>query len=661
MVGVIAKRLAPMGAQERLLAQTMNASAQIREQRKAMKSNVAKQQPPFQVCSTPSRQHTYFMAYNDVGVIRCKREDSAMSMLDVEFHDTSTYHAMHISNTSDYDLAALSEEAVAFACSASGEGKNKLECRHFSAWDGAKEWSTVMNKKESIQNLTVGSSFVAVATSRQLLRVWTLSGVQSFMATLPGTVVTMAAHRDLLAVAYHHGIGAPHQQCMSCQVYQNHHGTLKLLRTVAMPLAHKTTLAWLGFSTCGFLCVGDSAGLLHMLLCQPAPVWLPISDLRSTLKTKEDRYWLVGVDDEMRQTKCVHCKDATYPPCNPRPVIAVLDFSPPVCELATEKAQLEMEYLRLHSTTAGSDSNPAYPAEQETVELCRREETAALMKLFALACKTDRESRALDICTLLPTEHAMSLAQRYASRVHRINLAQRIDDLIDQKAQQAEFDEDARLIAGFGSQIVAVPILFPQVEVALRWIVLMNIGSSTVSSYSTLNRSSLPASTSSSSSSSLLSTTNCSSNGKPRLQPRAQLVERHRQHRKAGSVVSSSSIAAATAAGPASPSSVSQHTGGSSRQDSKAVSSRQEDDNDVTESENPEFDDGGGEDLNNVDFEEENEDEWAAADEDMSDSESKAGRKTASKIATTPKSKTAGKVMVAWPQQIPSNCPVVVH
>ena len=27
------------------------------------------------------------------------------------------------------------------------------------------------------------------------------------MATLPGTVVTMAAHRDLLAVAYHHGIG----------------------------------------------------------------------------------------------------------------------------------------------------------------------------------------------------------------------------------------------------------------------------------------------------------------------------------------------------------------------------------------------------------------------------------------------------------------------
>ena len=56
-------------------------------------------------------------------MIRCKREEADLSMLDVEFHDTSIHHAMHISNTSEYDLAALSEEAVVFASTANGEGK----------------------------------------------------------------------------------------------------------------------------------------------------------------------------------------------------------------------------------------------------------------------------------------------------------------------------------------------------------------------------------------------------------------------------------------------------------------------------------------------------------------------------------------------------------
>ena len=49
------------GAQQRLLAQTINASEKLKEQRKALKSTVAKQQVAFQVGSTSKKQHTFFM------------------------------------------------------------------------------------------------------------------------------------------------------------------------------------------------------------------------------------------------------------------------------------------------------------------------------------------------------------------------------------------------------------------------------------------------------------------------------------------------------------------------------------------------------------------------------------------------------------------------
>lgn len=150
------------------------------------------------------------------------------------------------------------------------------------------------------------------------------------------------------------------------------------------------------------------------------------------------------------------------------------------------------------------------------------------------------------------------------------------------------------------------------------------------SAHSTLNRTSLSTSTSMSSSS-LAATTGI----RTRLQPRAQLAERHRQHRKA--------TIASNDSGSSSPS-VTQR---GNRQDSKTGVGRSQHDDDVAmESENPEFD--GSEDTNNVEFEEDDADEWAAADDDNTSdndnaSSDKSAAKPSSKMATTPKAKTAGK------------------
>jgi len=46
----------------------------------------------------------------------------------------------------------------------------------------------------------------------------------------------------------------------------------------------------------------------------------------------------------------------------------------------------------------------------------------ALIKLFALACKTDHDSRALEICKLMDDD-TIQLAIKYASKLRRMQLA----------------------------------------------------------------------------------------------------------------------------------------------------------------------------------------------------------------------------------------------
>ena len=58
-----------------------------------------------------------------------------------------------------------------------------------------------------IQALACSTLIVAVATSQNLLRVWSLSGIQWYMSSIPGPVVTMAAWQDHLAIVFHQGAG----------------------------------------------------------------------------------------------------------------------------------------------------------------------------------------------------------------------------------------------------------------------------------------------------------------------------------------------------------------------------------------------------------------------------------------------------------------------
>ncbi len=107
-------------------------------------------QEPFQPTSTPSRLSSFFMVWNSVGLVRCINGGEDDSSIEVEFHDTSVHHPLHISNALGHTMADISSTNLALACEADEEtlAPSRIAVHHFS--DQGREWSAEMPNGEEV-------------------------------------------------------------------------------------------------------------------------------------------------------------------------------------------------------------------------------------------------------------------------------------------------------------------------------------------------------------------------------------------------------------------------------------------------------------------------------------------------------------------------------
>ena len=73
---------------------------------------------------------------------------------------------------------------------------------HFGSWDSHKDWSVPLPSNESITAVAIGNGWIAVATSKRMLRLFTVGGVQREVLSVPGHVITLAAWGPRLSVVY---------------------------------------------------------------------------------------------------------------------------------------------------------------------------------------------------------------------------------------------------------------------------------------------------------------------------------------------------------------------------------------------------------------------------------------------------------------------------
>ncbi|XP_052009311.1 WD repeat and HMG-box DNA-binding protein 1-like [Xyrauchen texanus] len=398
-------------------------------------------QRSFQPGSTPVHLMHRFMMWNSVGIVR-GYNDEQDNAIDVEFHDTAIHHAMHLTNTLGHTMVDLSQEAVLLACEGTDELASKIQCLHFSCWDTHKEWMVDLPQGEDVHALCLGQGWAAVATSALMVRLFSIGGVQKEIFSLPGAVVCMAGHGEQLLIVYHRGTGFDGDQALGVQLLQLGRKRRQVIHGEPLPLSRKSYLAWMGFTAEGTPCCIDSEGVVRMLNRTLGNTWTPVGNTRDTCKSKSDHCWVVGVHENPQQLRCIPCKGSRFPPTLPRPAVAILSFKLPYCQTTTEKGQMEEQYWRsmLFHNHYGFLSSSGYEIDNESQTRAEKEQQELLMKMFALSCKLEREFRCVELAEVM-THSVVTLAIRYASRSRRMALAQRLNELALEKANQLQEEQ----------------------------------------------------------------------------------------------------------------------------------------------------------------------------------------------------------------------------
>ncbi|XP_013197193.2 WD repeat and HMG-box DNA-binding protein 1 [Amyelois transitella] len=364
-------------------------------------------QPPFQPSSTPSQLEHRYLCWNEVGIVRCHTLENGESSIDVEFHDTNVHHGINLNNYLNHTMASLSTTVLALAC----ETPSKLVC--ISLVGSSKEWSVSLPDTEEAVCVSAAASVVALASDAALLRLFTPLGTQRQVISLAGPAVCLASYNTSVMAVYHASEPVSEQHLNMDIVAIN--GRQVRSKTVPLPLTSGSKLSWLGTSDVGSPCAYDSTGVLR-LYDVASGIWMPVCDTNTHSKGASDSWFVVSVCEPTQTVRAILCRGTSFPLTVPKPIVAELPIQIPLCELESEKSQYEEQLVRWAHTTADVDVKTA-------------RETS--LKLFALACRSEIEQRALELMELLKDDRLLPLAAKYASRLGRVHLADKLTNLAD--------------------------------------------------------------------------------------------------------------------------------------------------------------------------------------------------------------------------------------
>jgi chromosome transmission fidelity protein 4 len=243
-------------------------------------------QEPFQSGSTPIHYKQRFMVWNSVGIVRSYNTEDENS-IDVEFHDTTYHHSIHLSNVHNYTIADLSTDCLVLATNGDETAQNsKLFCMLFSTWDATKEWQIEMPKDEYIDAITCGSGFIAIATDKRFVRIFTTGGIQTNIFSIAGPVLCVSSHEQFLMIIYHMASGMPEEQSLSMYILRADHKSGSkhpVPNPIPVALSPKSQVLWAGFTDEGTPCVVDYDGVVRLFKGIIGNSWIPIASTKESV------------------------------------------------------------------------------------------------------------------------------------------------------------------------------------------------------------------------------------------------------------------------------------------------------------------------------------------------------------------------------------------
>lgn len=409
----------------------------------ALKSTIfsgsVKMQEPFQPGATPAQPgKRQFLCYNMLGCVTAMDHDG-YSHIEIEFHDTgSSPRVPAMTDYFGFTMASLSETGSVFANPCKGEkNMSTLMFRPFSSWASNSEWSMRLEEEE-VKAVALGNTWVAAATSLNFLRIFTEGGLQRYIISLDGPVVTLAGLKDELAVVTHCSPSLPsEEQMLEFRVLNISTATQQFRGR--LPLTPGSRLTWFGFSEEGHLSAFDSKGLLRVFTNQYGGSWLPLFRA-SKLKKSDENYWVVGLN--ANKLFCVVCKSPDlFPQATPKPVLTLLDLSFPLAtsDLGAESLENEFIVTNMHLSQIQNRLEAAAGVGEDTSSLddeAFNTETAldrCILRLIASCCNGDKLVRATELVQLLTLEKSVKGAIKLVTALKLPNLAERFSTILEER------------------------------------------------------------------------------------------------------------------------------------------------------------------------------------------------------------------------------------
>ncbi|KAF8382122.1 ctf-4 [Pristionchus pacificus] len=409
--------------------------------------------PYFSSASSPRNITQRYIKWNGFGTIRVLESEDGESSLEIRFHDSSVHSEMLLSNTDiNYSMGDVNDTVVALATKLKGASKH-LYVKLLNSWDSNDDhWEIQLTKGELPDDVVVSSEFVALLCENRNIRVFTHAGSQRHVITHPTPILTLSSFSDRLAVVSIGGgpIFFSHKdetnyefplvlneyrlsalsQWWSCSAMS---GPSSSIRDQPLALSKGTELTWIGYTNRGRIVAQGSDSIIRLLVSPPysPSFWTPIFDGSDTLTSPSDFIWPVSVVEKpVSQLRYVYCRGVKYPMATLKlnPIIA--NWSIPLCNKTSDKSCLEEELFL--NELAMSAAN-----ETEIKDLSSNH-LKTIIKLFSLAIKGDRESRAVEMANLTSSSKGVQLLVNWAAKQRRNALVEKVSEVGRRKAEEEE-------------------------------------------------------------------------------------------------------------------------------------------------------------------------------------------------------------------------------
>ncbi|GMS80119.1 hypothetical protein PENTCL1PPCAC_2294, partial [Pristionchus entomophagus] len=414
--------------------------------------------PPslFSSASSPRNLNQRYLKWNGYGTIRVLESEDGESSLEIRFHDSSIHSEILLSNSDmSYSMGDLNDKVVALATRIKSVSKH-LYVKRLNSWDSTDEhWEIQLTKGELPDDVVVSSDFVALICENRNIRVFTHSGTQRHVITHPTPILTLSSFSDRLAVVSIAGgplfsshndethyefplvineyrLGATSQWWSSTAMTDS--CASPPIRDQCVSLSLGTTLTWMGYTNRGRIVVQGSDSVIRLLVSPPhsTPFWTPIFDGRDSLTSPSDSIWPVSiVEKPMTQLRYVYCRGVKYPMATLKLSPIVANWSLPLCNKTSDKSLLEEElFLNELALSAATDSSEMKDLSSNHLK--------AIIKLFSLAIKGDRESRAVEMANLTTSSKGVQFLVNWAAKQRRNAVVDKVSEIARRKADEED-------------------------------------------------------------------------------------------------------------------------------------------------------------------------------------------------------------------------------